>query len=576
MSRFAVWAPDATEVEVVFDDGTSRLTRDPERHGWWQADIPSRGPGTRYLYRVDGGPAVPDPRSSRQPDGVHGPSEVVDHSAFAWGDTGFLPPALSDSVLYELHVGTFTDEGTFAAAATRLDHLVDLGITHVEVMPIGAFPGRNGWGYDGVDLFAVHEPYGGPEGLRSFVDACHRRGLAVVLDAVYNHLGPDGNYLSVFGPYFTERYDTPWGEAVNLTEPGSDEVRRFVIDNALGWFEHFHLDGLRLDAVDALLDDTPYHLLEELADETRQLSERLGRPLVLIAENDSNDPRLITPSSRGGYGLDAVWNDDVHHALHVTLTGERTGYYADYDGLGDLAAALEHGYVYEGRFSGYRGRRRGRSLGDLPRSRLLASLQNHDQVGNRAQGDRITQACGLDRHGVGAALLLSGPFLPMLFQGEEWAASTPFPYFSNHLDPELAAAVRRGRREEFVAFGWDPATIPDPQAPETHRSAVLLWDERAEQDHAQMLDWYRQLVALRRSTADLRDGAPEATRARVDAAGVLVVERGDRHVVVANLGSEAASIELGPVELRLGSGGAGLGETLVHVPPDGVAVLRRA
>ena len=381
--------------------------------------------------------------------------------------------------IYELHVGTFSPEGTFDGAAARLDHLVDLGVDVVELLPVAQFPGRHGWGYDGVDLYAPHDPYGGPDGLKRLVDACHARGLAVVIDVVYNHLGPAGNYLAEFGPYFTDRYTTPWGTAVNLDGPDSDPVRDFVVGNALMWVRDYHADGLRLDAIHAIVDTSAVHILEELRAQVEALAAELGRQVFLIAESDLNDPKIVHRPELGGYGIDAQWSDDFHHALHAVLTGERTGYYADFGSLDHLAKSLRQAYVYDGGYSPHRRRRHGRSPAGLPPTRFLGYLQNHDQVGNRATGERSSMLLSTGLLKVAAAIVLLGPFVPMLFQGEEWAASTPFLYFTDHDDPELGEAVSEGRRREFAAFGWSPEQVPDPQAPETFEASVLRWDERA-------------------------------------------------------------------------------------------------
>jgi maltooligosyltrehalose trehalohydrolase len=502
------------------------------------------------MYAVDGSEPVPDPRSPWQPAGIHGPSRVVDHSAFAWTDAGWAPPALTDGVVYELHVGTFSPEGTFDGVRSRLDHLVSLGVTHLELMPVAEFSGDRGWGYDGVDLYAPKDAYGGPEGLQRLVEACHRRGVAVLLDVVYNHLGPVGNYLERFGPYFTSRYCTPWGKAVNLDDAGSDETRRFFIDNALHWLRDYHLDGLRLDAVHALVDHSAVHFLEELAAEVKALEGRLGRPLVLVAESDLNDPRLVRDTAAGGYGIDAQWSDDFHHALHAFVTGEKDGYYADFGSLGQVARALENVFVYDGCHSAHRRRRHGRPVGDLPRTRFLGYLQNHDQVGNRARGERTSHLVDPPALRASAALVLLGPFVPMIFQGEEWATRSPFLYFTDHQEAELAEAVRSGRRHEFAAFGWDPDEIPDPQDVETFRRSKLPWDEISMEPHRTMLDWHRKLIALRRSHPSLRDGAPGATRVRFDEqARWLVMERGDV-TVVCHFGRERTSIPIDPARPR--------------------------
>jgi maltooligosyltrehalose trehalohydrolase len=478
--------------------------------------------------------------------------------------------------MYELHVGTFTSAGTFEGAIERLDYLRDLGITHVELMPVVEFPGRRGWGYDGVDLWAPHHAYGGPAGLKRLVDACHARGLAVVLDVVYNHLGPTGNYLGRFGPYFTDRYRTPWGEAINFDGPGSDEVRRFVCDNARMWCRDYHVDGLRIDAVHAIVDTSAVHVLEQLAEEVHALAGELGRRLLVIAESDLNDPRVIRGREAGGYGLDAQWADDVHHALHTVLTGERDGYYADFGELADLAKALERAFVYDGRYSSVRRRRHGRAPVGVPGHRFVVSLQNHDQVGNRARGERLGHLVGVERLKVGAALLLTAPFVPLLFQGEEWAASTPFQYFTDHEDPNLARAAREGRQREFAAFGWKPEDIPDPQAPETFARSTLDWSELGEEPHASVLDWYRQLIRLRRAVPWLRDGRLDQTRVRFDeAAQWLALDRGPL-TVACNLGIQRARVPVDSraTRLRLASDAhARLVPGGLELPADSVAVL---
>jgi maltooligosyltrehalose trehalohydrolase len=456
--EFKVWAPVARNVEMEALGGRHAMTRD--EHGFWRTDL-RLAAGTDYWFRVDGRDPRPDPRSPWQPAGVHGRSRTVDHGAFAWTDAAWQPPALESGVVYEMHVGTFTAEGTFDAAIARLDHVADLGVTHVEIMPVAEFDGARGWGYDGVDLFAPKHSYGGPDGLKRLVDACHARGLAVILDVVYNHLGPAGNYLEEFGPYFTDRYATPWGKAVNLDDAGSDEVRRFILDNALSWLRDYHFDGLRLDAVHALLDRSAVHLLEQLAGEVARLGETLGRRLVVIAESDLNDPRIVRRPSEGGYGMDAQWSDDYHHALHAAVTGEAKGYYNGFGSLRQVAKALTDGFVFDGQYAPSRGRRHGRPLGNVSGHRLLAYVQTHDQVGNRAKGERWSHLASEGAVHAAAALTLTAPYVPLLFQGEEWATAAPFQYFTDH-GPELGRAVTEGRQREFADFGWDPGDVPDP------------------------------------------------------------------------------------------------------------------
>ncbi|MDQ2688843.1 MAG: malto-oligosyltrehalose trehalohydrolase [Chloroflexota bacterium] len=532
--------------------------------GWWAAPI-ELAPGTDYAFAIDGGEPLPDPRSPWQPGGIHGPSRTVDHGAFAWTDAGWRAPPLASGAIYELHVGTFTPAGTFDSAIERLPELVELGATHVELMPVAEFSGERGWGYDGVDLYAPHHAYGGPDGLKRLIDAAHGIGLAVILDVVYNHLGPAGNYLDRFAPYFTDRYTTPWGRAVNYDGPGSREVRRFVVDNALTWLRDYHVDGLRLDAIHSIFDGSERHILRQLRDEVRSLEAEVGRPLLVTVETDRVDPRLVRATDAGGHGLDAAWNDDFHHALHSLLTGERMGYYADFGEMAQLADALERGSV------------RRSNAGDadpgLRGDRLIGFAQNHDQIGNRARGERLVHLVGRGRAKIAAAVLLTAPFVPLIFQGEEWAASTPFLYFSDHRDPGLAEAVRAGRRSEFAAFGWHPDEIPDPQDAATFRASVLRRDERAEPERADMLAWYRALLALRRSRPALADPRLSEVGCRHDAAaGWFVMERGDTAVAL-NLGPEAACLDLAG-ELLLASEPAVAREGgCLRLPPDTVAIL---
>lgn len=542
--KLRVWAPTPTTVEVLIE-GERRTMVPVGDRGWYEAKLEVAA-GVDYAFSLDGGDPLPDPRSPWQPQGIEGPSRTVDHQAFVWSDAGWRGIHLPSSVIYELHVGTFTPEGTFDAVLDRLDHLVALGVDAIELMPVNQFPGRHGWGYDGVDLYAVHTPYGGPAGLKRLVDGCHRRGLGVILDVVYNHLGPAGNFLPRFGPYFTDRYETPWGEAVNFDDAQSDEVRDFICDNAAMWLRDYHIDALRIDAVHAIFDTSACHILEQMAERVEALASAVGRPLWLIAESDLNDPRIVRRREVGGYGMDAQWSDDFHHALHAVLTGEQAGYYADFGALGDLAAALERVFVKDGRWSSFRERHHGRPATGLSGHRFLGYLQTHDQVGNRAVGDRMSQLVSHERVKIGAALVLTAPFVPMLFAGEEWAASTPFQYFTDHADPELGRAVREGRRSEFAAFGWDPEAIPDPQDPATFERSKLDWSEPGEGAHAEMLDWYTSLIALRRSRPDLLDGRVDRVRVDVDEDHRTIrVHRGSILVAV-NLGSVERRLEIGP------------------------------
>lgn len=575
MATIRVWAPRARTMELEHDGRLHAMTG--EKMGWWSVDAPFIGHGSRYAFHLDGQGPLPDPRSPWQPEGLHGPSCWVDHAQFAWHDAGWQPPPLETAVIYELHIGTFTPEGTFDAVIERLNELADLGVTHVELMPVAEFSGSRGWGYDGAALYAPHHAYGGPEGLKRLVNACHRQGLAVLLDVVYNHLGPVGNYLGRYGPYFTGRYATPWGEAVNLDGPDSGPVRRFFIDNALSWMRDYHFDGLRIDAVHAFADTSAIHFLEQLAADTRHLKAHLGRHLVLIAESDLNDPRVVRPPEAGGYGIDAQWNEDFHHALHAALTGERQGYYRDFGRLADLARVLTHGWVYDGRYSVYRRRAHGRPATGLSGHRLVGCLQNHDQVGNRALGERIGRLVPLGRLKIGAALVLTAPFVPMLFQGEEWAASTPFHYFTDHADPELGAAVRQGRRKEFAAFGWPSETIPDPQSPNTFWESKLNWDEQTAPLHNDMRQWHRALIRLRRRHPMLTDGRMEATCVGFDEAARWLVMTREPLVVACNLADSPQRVPCpglaGKIPLLLSETGIIIGDDAIELPPSAVGIL---
>lgn len=545
--RFCVWAPLADKVEVHVKTSQERFVpMERTERGYHQTMAEGIETGSLYLYRLDGSRERPDPASRFQPQGVHGPSQVIDPH-FPWGDDSWFGLALQDYIIYELHVGAFTAEGTFDVITSYLDELKDLGITAIELMPVAQFPGSRNWGYDGVYPFAVQDSYGGPEGLKSLVNACHQRGLAVVLDVVYNHIGPEGNYLGDFGPYFTGRYQTPWGSALNFDGPHSDEVRRFFIENALHWITDFHIDALRLDALHAILDMSAYPFLEELATAVCEQGERMGRRVYLIAESDRNDARLIRPRELGGYGLDAHWDDDFHHALHTLLTGERFGYYQDFGELRHLVKALTEGFVYSGQYSGYRQRRHGSSSRDLPASKFVVFAQNHDQVGNRVLGERLSQLISFEGLKLAAGAVLLSPFIPLLFMGEEYGETAPFLYFISHADPELVKAVRRGRREEFSAFAWE-GEPPDPQDEATLLRCELDHQLRCQGHHRVLLDFYRELIQIRRTHPALVNLSKEHLDvASYEEESVLFFRRwsGDRDAIIAfNFNDAQASVAL--------------------------------
>lgn len=508
-----VWAPKARRVRVRRTDGggdaapggdTAATETDlsPAEDGWWRGDL-ELADGDRYGFVLDDGDLRPDPRSRRQPDGVHGASAWVDPASFPWTDQTWTGRQLAGGVIYELHLGTFTPEGTLDAAIDRLDHLVELGITHIELLPVNGFNGTWNWGYDGVLWYTVHEAYGGPAAYARFVDAAHAAGLAVIQDVVYNHLGPSGNYLPEFGPYLREGSRNTWGDSVNLDE---DAVRSYIVENALMWLRDYHVDGLRLDAVHALHDERPVHLLHELAEASDALSAHLGRPLTLIAESDMNDPKLILPREAGGYGLTAQWSDDWHHAVHVALTGETVGYYEDFADPDALPKVWTKGFFHDGTYSSFRERTHGHPIpAEMPAWRLVTFAQDHDQIGNRAAGDRLTATLDADRLAVAAVLTLTAPGTPMLFMGEEWGASTPWQFFTSHPEEWLAEAVRTGRTAEFARMGWDESTVPDPQDPQTFRRSHLDWAESEAGQHARLLKLYRELLRLRRERPELTD-----------------------------------------------------------------------
>jgi maltooligosyltrehalose trehalohydrolase len=585
MPEVSVWAPRAERVRVwVGGPGESPQDHgliadlEPAGAGWWHAQVTQALPGRQYGFLLDEDEKVlPDPRSRRQPHGVHEPSQFYPDD-FAWTDTHWRGHGLPASVIYELHIGTFTQQGTFDAAIERLDHLVGLGVTHVEILPVNDFNGRWNWGYDGVLWYCVHEDYGGPDGLKRLVDACHRAGLAVVLDVVYNHLGASGNYLQRYGPYLQGGHNT-WGEQVNLDGELAGPVRQYILENALMWLSEFHLDALRLDAVHALRDSSQVHLLAELSTRVKVLSSQLGRPLVLIAESDLNDPVMFTARSEGGYGLDGQWDDDVHHALHAALSAERQGYYADFGSLSVLAKVLTGAFLHDGTYSSFRGRNHGKPVDThrTPGYRFVVCLQNHDQVGNRAAGDRLPRIVAPGMLKVGATLLLTSPFTPLLFMGEEWAASTPWPFFTSHPEPELAEATATGRITEFADHGWDIGAVVNPQDPAAFASAKLRWSERGEPGHAEFLTLYRELLALRREHRDLAD--PRLALVEVDFdqdAQWVIVHRG-AFDVLANLADHAQPLPSASGDILFSTeSGVSAAGSMVVLPARSACIIRVA
>lgn len=566
MQTFSVWAPRAQSVAVQVGAHRHPLNRRGER-GWWSADVDVARPGHDYGYLLDEDQTpLPDPRSPWQPHGVHGLSRLLDHGSYTWRDSEWVAPSWLDAIIYELHIGTFTPQGTFNAASEKLAYLRDLGMTHIELMPVNAFPGRWGWGYDGVSLYAPHSAYGGPDDLKRFVDKCHAQGLAVLLDVVYNHFGPDGNYTGKFGSYITESHHTPWGGAINFEEDGSTEVRRFFCDNALMWLRDYHFDGLRLDAVHSYIDRSAKHFLEQLSEEVDALATETGRTFTLIAESDLNDPRIITPRAKCGYGIDAQWSDDFHHALFALLTGERQNYYTDFGSLAQLAKSLTSAFVYDGIYSQYRKRNHGKPLTGQGGEHFLGYIQNHDQVGNRALGDRIHAIAGTKKAKLAAALVFTAPFIPMIFQGEEFAADTPFLYFADHEDAQLRQAVTEGRRREHAGDSkW--TAVPDPETEHTFLRSKLDWRELQDEKHAEILRWYRSLIQFRHTHSDLRDGRLDRVHVRFDdAARWLQMQRGNIYLLFNFADSPLTTGLAGAQQILL------MSDTKVHIA-DGMAYL---
>lgn len=503
--EFVVWSPTAEKMEVKIVDGEEGfipMYRDEEYY--WRASADNIKPGAHYFYRINDEIDRSDPASNSQPQDVHGPSEIIDHTSFRWNDSSWQGIPITNLVIYEMHIGTFTVEGTLAAAERRLDDLKELGITAIEVMPVSQFPGERNWGYDGVYPYAVQSSYGGVEGLKHFVDTCHQKGLAVILDVVYNHFGPAGNYIHNYGPYFTSRYKTPWGDAINFDEEYSDGVRNYFMENVLYWLKNFHIDALRLDAIHSIYDFSAKHILEEMAETVDHFSKMEGRKHFLILESDLNDVKVINPREIGGYGCDSQWNDDFHHAIHTLLTGERSGYYADFGKVSDMVKALKNSFVYTGEYSRSRKRRHGNDPSERPTYQFIVSTQNHDQIGNRAFGERLSSLVPFEAAKLAAGVMLLSPYIPMLFMGEEYAEDTPFQYFVSHSDPELVKAVQNGRKEEFKAFQWQKE-VPDPQNEVTFMKSKLHWDKRNQGKHKVMREFYKELIRLRNTIPALKN-----------------------------------------------------------------------
>jgi maltooligosyltrehalose trehalohydrolase len=574
--EFRVWAPNRERVELhIVAPSERRVPMQKGINGYHETVVDDCGEGVRYFYTLDGATDRPDPASRLQPEGVHGPSEVVG-ADFEWHDEGWTGVALEDYVVYELHVGTFTQEGTFDAAIEKLDHLKELGVTAVELLPVAQFPGGRNWGYDGTYVGAVQNTYGGPRALKRLVDACHQRGMAILLDVVYNHLGPEGNYLGEYGPYFTDRYKTPWGLALNFDGAHSDDVRWYFIHSALQFVDEFHFDGLRVDAVHAIVDHSAEPFLQDLCSAVRHRAEKLGRRIHSIAESDLNDPRVISPASEYGMGFDSQWADDFHHSMHTLLTGEQDGYYQGFPPrVSNLARVFETGYLYVGQHSIYRGRKYGLRPKTRNGAQFVISMQNHDQVGNRMMGDRIASFATVDQTRLAAAVMIFAPFVPMLFMGEEYGEKAPFQYFTSHSDEDLIEAVRKGRREEFDDFTWQ-GEPPDPHDEETFQRSKLNWRNLQHEEHQSLLRLYKQLLQLRRDTPALRSLDLDAVETHADdERNVLVVQRGGNVLLAFNFSDRAQTVEMPFAERRwksLMETGASLSGNRITLPPSAFAL----
>ncbi len=546
--RFHVWAPLADHVEVIFKDDKEPQKLGQKEFGNWEAEIEGLTPETQYKFRLDKSrdKEFPDPASRYQPEGVHSWSQLVDQEQFKWSDDNWKGIPISEMIIYEIHVGTFTKEGTFEAIIEKLDYLKELGINAIEIMPISQFPGNRNWGYDGVYPYAAQAGYGGPAGLKKMIDACHKDGIAVILDAVYNHMGPEGNYLSQFGPYFTEKYKTPWGSALNFDDKHSDHVREFFLQNALMWLDDYHFDGLRLDAIHEIIDRGAHHFLKELSLRTDELEKRSGRSKVLIAESDLNDTKIINPYEKGGFGIEAQWVDDFHHSLHTLLTEEKGGYYLDFGTINHLAKSYKQAFIYDGIYSEFRKRKVGNSPQGLPPSKFVICIQNHDQVGNRMLGERLSELVSFEALKLAAGVVLTAPFVPMLFMGEEFGEDQPFQYFVSHGDPDLVKAVQEGRRREFEYFFEVGGDFPDPQSEETFNNSKLNWDFKKNKQKNAIFNFYRELINLRKGgllealrNSEIATGADEKNQVlKVTAMGVK------NYFLAFNFGSDSQKISM--------------------------------
>lgn len=542
-----VWAPHAKNVKLIIKDEEESRPMEKDSHGYWIAkNLNNIKPGTRYKFNLNEELYLADPASMSQPEGVHEWSEVIDHTDFQWSDQNWQAPPLSELIIYELHVGTFTEEGTFDSIIDKIDHLKELGINAIEIMPIAQFPGERNWGYDGVYPFAAQNSYGGVSKLKRLVDKCHQSGIAVILDVVYNHMGPEGNYLSQFGPYFTEKYNTPWGAALNFDDSYSDHVRNFFIQNAIMWLKDFHLDGLRLDAVHAIMDTGPVHLLKELSLKVDELQNETGKSYILIAESDMNDVKVISEYKDCGYGLDAQWTDDFHHALHTLITGELEGYYSDYGKLDHLAKSFKQGFIYDGIYSTFRNKLVGTDPKNNPKHQFVVCIQNHDQIGNRMLGDRLSTIVPYDKLKLAAGIMLISPFVPMLFMGEEYGEDQPFQYFVHHGDPALVKAVQEGRKKEFDSFKWQ-GEVPDPQSEKTFMASKLDWDFKSNKEKDSLFQFYKYLIALRKKGAFSKFTAKEVqTVVSQDKSSIKIeyVENNEKLIALLNFSSRKETITL--------------------------------